>query len=258
MAKIDQGILGGYSGRIGSVVGYYRKGKWCVRAYQPTINDAKSAAQLQQRSIFKAMIQFASRTLAPIRWGMKQISDMEEITECNLFMRMNSQNFKHIDGTVQIVYSGLQFSMGDLPGVDFRSLQVEADGRVTVDYEPNRISSRAKMEDEVHVYAYLPSEGLGVLCAPASRRSKQTAFMLPDGWASQDVHFYGFTLASDGCASETTYLGSTLEPLSQPAENKSSIENKNPLIEYEERQTDPVSGPHRSGGDNPLTARGKP
>ena len=60
MAKLDMGILGGFSGRVGTVVGYYRRGAWFVRAYQPHIKDRQSAAQLEQRSRFKAMIQFAS------------------------------------------------------------------------------------------------------------------------------------------------------------------------------------------------------
>lgn len=258
MAKIDQGILGGYSGRIGNVVGYYRKGKWCVRAYLPTINDAKTEAQLQQRSIFKAMIQFASSTLEPIRLGFKQASDIEEITECNLFMRENSRCFRHEGGRVEVDYAGLQFSKGDLPGVVFTGLTVEADGRVAVQYEPNRSSARAKMEDRVHVLAYLPSAGRCVCGAPSARRSKQAAFMLPSGWASGEVHFFGFTLADDGSASGTTYLGTSLLPLTQSPDDNAPGDNKQNPSYNDQRTTDTLSGAYRSGSPRRIDSRGEP
>lgn len=258
MAKIDLGILGGYSGRVGKVVGYYRMGKWCVRAYQPTINDAKTEAQLQQRGLFKAMIQFASHCLEPIRLGMKAAGDKEQLTECNLFMKDNSKCFKHIDGAVAIDYARLQFSKGTLPGVAFRRLEIDGGTRVEVEYEPNRKSSRAKTDDRVYVYAYLPSLGQGILSAPAERRSKRMAFVLPDQWAGQEVHFYGFTIAGDGIASETSYLGTSLEPLTEATEDEQNTQEKKINKNNGQRKTDTVSRSDRSGGAGGLAARGEP
>lgn len=258
MAKIDQGILGGYSGRVGGVVGYYRMGKWCVRAYQPTINDAKTEAQLQQRSIFKEMIQFASRNLEPMRLGLRQAARHEELTECNYFIRHNCKNFKHIDGAVNIDYSALQFSQGTLPGVLFSRLQVDGGVRVAVDYETNRRSSRAKMDDRVYVYAYLPSLGHGILSAAATRRAKRLAFVLPEQWAGQEVYFYGFTIAEDGTASPTSYLGTSFAPISEPIEDEVATETRNNINNNEQGKTDTVSCTHRGGNANDLDARGKP
>lgn len=258
MAKIDQGILGGYSGRIGNVVGYYRMGKWCVRAYQPTINDAKTEAQLQQRSVFKAMIQFASRNLEPMRLGLRQVAREEVLTECNYFIRYNCKHFRHAGGAVEVDYAALQFSKGSLPCVEFTGLNVEGGVRVEVDYEPNRSSSRAKMEDSVYVYAYLPALGAGILSAAATRKAKRLAFVLPDEWAGQEVHFYGFTLAADGTASATAYLGTSLAPMTEEPENMSNT--KNNIIEKKngKRKVDTVSGAYRGGGDGGVAAGGEP
>ena len=93
MAKIEMGILGGFSGRVGTVVGYRRRGAWFVRAYQPHINDRKSAAQLEQRSRFKAMIQFASPATPVLRVGLKQLAARQQITEGNTFLKINKQHF---------------------------------------------------------------------------------------------------------------------------------------------------------------------
>ena len=93
MAKLDMGILGGFSGRVGTVVGYYRRGAWFVRAYQPHIKDRKSAAQLEQRSRFKAMIQFASPATPVLRVGLRQVAADWQITEGNAFLKINKECF---------------------------------------------------------------------------------------------------------------------------------------------------------------------
>ncbi len=258
MAKIEQGILGGYSGRVGKVVGYYRMGKWCVRSYQPTINDAKTEAQLRQRSVFKVMIGLASRVLEPIRLGLKRASDEAEMTECNLFMHHNKKCFRHIDGTVAIDYAGLQLSRGSLPGVRFTELRMGDGMRVEAVYETNRRSSQARMDDRVVVYAYHPASGTGILSAPAERRSRGLAFVLPDQWAGQEVHFYGFTVSEEGRASATTYLGTSFAPMSEPVEDETSTDTKKNSNNNEERQTDTVSRSDWGGGANGFTSRGKP
>lgn len=258
MAKIDQGILGGYSGRVGRVVGYYRMGQWCLRAYQPTINDAKTEAQLRQRSVFKTMIQFASQNLSILRLGLKQVAREKVLTECNYFIRNNCKHFRHVDGVVEVDYAALQFSAGTLPGVEFKALRVEDGVCVEVDYEPNRSSSRAKMDDGVYVYAYAPALASGIFGAPAARKAKRMAFVLPDEWAGQEVHFYGFTLAADGTASATTYLGTAQQPLTKEHENMSNT--KNNIIEKKngKRKVDTVSGAYRGGGDGGVAAGGEP
>ena len=93
MAKLDMGILGGFSGRVGTVVGYRRRGAWFVRAYQPHINDRKSAAQLEQRSRFKAMIQFASPATPVLRIGLKKAAAAQCLTEGNIFLKINKNHF---------------------------------------------------------------------------------------------------------------------------------------------------------------------
>ena len=88
------GILGGFSGRVGTVVGYYRRGAWFVRAYQPHIKDRKSAAQLEQRSRFKAMIQFASPATPVLRVGLRKVAADQQITEGNAFLKINTESFQ--------------------------------------------------------------------------------------------------------------------------------------------------------------------
>ncbi len=124
MAKLEMGILGGFSGRVGTVVGYHRRGAWFVRAYQPHIKDRKSAAQLEQRSRFKAMIQFASPATPVLRVGLRRVAADWQITEGNAFLKINkecfpresrnSRNTRESRNSRAIDYPSLQFSQGSL------------------------------------------------------------------------------------------------------------------------------------------------
>lgn len=58
MATINQGVMGGFSGTVGTVVGGKWNGKDYMRARQTSHTDAKSMAQLDQRARFKTVIQF--------------------------------------------------------------------------------------------------------------------------------------------------------------------------------------------------------
>ena len=126
MAKLDMGILGGFSGRVGTVVGYYRRGAWFVRAYQPHIKDRKSAAQLEQRSRFKAMIQFASPATPVLRVGLRQVAADQQITEGNAFLKINKQHFNSSPKFEEVQANGHFNSSPKLGEVDAR----RADGGV--------------------------------------------------------------------------------------------------------------------------------
>ena len=195
MAKIEMGILGGFSGRVGTVVGYYRRGGWYVRAYQPNIRDRRSAAQLQQRSRFKAMIMASSQLLGAIRLGLRERAQRAGLTEGNVFLQLNKQHFTD----VAVDYAGLQLSTGTMPQAAYRGYRL-VDGVLEVDFERNSRMRGAK----VQVVAYD-----GERCAVAEAVSASLGHVrmaLPDGWDAAATHVYAFTVGADGCCSRTAYL----------------------------------------------------
>lgn len=78
MGKIEQGILGGVSGRVGSVVGASWKGVPTIRVYQPNVSNPRTAAQTTQRTAFSGITKIASSLLTPLiksfwdRFAVKQ------------------------------------------------------------------------------------------------------------------------------------------------------------------------------------------
>lgn len=66
MGKINQGILGGVSGKVGSVVGASWKGIPTVRVHQPIVSNPQTADQTAQRDGFKFVTGVASSILSSI------------------------------------------------------------------------------------------------------------------------------------------------------------------------------------------------
>ena len=206
MAKIEMGILGGFSGRVGTVVGYHRRGAWFVRAYQPHIKDRKSEAQLQQRSRFKAMIQFASPATPVLRVGLKQLAARQQITEGNAFLKLNHRNFQNIRNN-QINYSGLQFSYGRLTAPKGLQYAVDEGGVLTVRWE----AEGGSLTDRIHIYIYSPAAQTGI-ALEGERTQRHLRALLPEGFAATDLHLWAFASNARGDVSPTAYAAKAETP----------------------------------------------
>ncbi|MDD4439773.1 MAG: DUF6266 family protein, partial [Tissierellia bacterium] len=66
MATIKQGILGAFSGKVGSVVGSSWKGIPVMKSLPPSVANPKTAKQIEQRSRMKACTAFSQATLADV------------------------------------------------------------------------------------------------------------------------------------------------------------------------------------------------
>ncbi len=201
MAKLDMGILGGFSGRVGTVVGYHRRGAWFVRAYQPHIKDRKSAAQLEQRSRFKAMIQFASPATPVLRVGLRRVAADWQITEGNVFLKINKECFpRESRNSRAIDYPSLQFSRGSLAAPAALQYAVDEGGALTV-----RWSARGgRLTDRIHIYIYCPAAMTGIALQGERGRHGLQA-LLPQDFVSADLHLWALAEGANGEVSETAY-----------------------------------------------------
>ena len=215
MAKIEQGILGPFRGTVGTVIGYRWRDRWCMRARPSHYNDRRSEAQLQQRSRFKAMIQFASPATPLLRIGLRAWAAERGITEGNAVLKLNHECFWGMAGissitrlsrlssdTSDIDYPRLRFSQGSLPGVQGADYERRGDGSVAVRWA----RGLGRGDDRVHVYAYCPAAGTGLAVATAERRQRGAQFVLPADFAGEEVHFWLFAEGGDGKVSNTLYI----------------------------------------------------
>ena len=219
MAKQSYGILDGYSGTIGPVIGYQWRGRWCLRARPRRVHNPQTEAQQEHRMLFRDMVQMASRFTPVLRYGLHTASTEEHMTEGNLFVKMNKDCF-----TPQgIDYEQLQVSAGPVAPVAFTRAEVDEQLVLRTEFERNPLRLRADGDDKVYVYAYCPQQQRGVMSAAAYRRSKRLEMALPDEWAGMDVYFYGFVVDYQQRASETLAVDVSQSNSTQDAEGNVAL-----------------------------------
>lgn len=64
MGKIKQGILGGFKGKVGTVIGSSWNGIAYMKGLPQSVKNSKTAAQIMQREFFKEVQQLASQLTA--------------------------------------------------------------------------------------------------------------------------------------------------------------------------------------------------
>lgn len=202
MAKQTAGILGGFNGKVGPVIGYVWRGRWCMRARPRKVHNPRTEAQQAHRMQFRDMVQTASQLTAALRYGMRQASLEQGLTEGNLFVRMNKDCFT----SQGIDYKRLLLSSGPLAPVAFAPATVDERGVMRVEFEKNPLRLRASSEDKVWVVAYCPELKQLVIASPVERRVRRVAMALPDEWAGREFHVWGFVTDYKQRASECQYI----------------------------------------------------
>lgn len=208
MAKIEQGILGPFIGKLGPTVGYIWRGRAVVRAHVAHIRFPNTEAQLVERDWFVGMVRFAAAARGVLAHGLRKSAERAVMSEANYFVMSNKRRFSQ-GGVVE--YGELQFSEGPVAPLRGAWREVDGDGVLTVGWERHAMA-RCKGDDTVHLYVYHPDAKCGVV-AEGRRREGRLAVALPDGWTAEAVHCYLFATDARGFASPTVYVGQDQPPL---------------------------------------------
>ena len=203
MAKQQSGILGGYVGKVGTVVGYMWNGKYCSRAYKKHVKNPRTKAQTEHRKMFKQEVQQAAKMRWAVMTTMTDAAREAGMTAYNLFVKVNQPAFGVADGLLTVDYGRLILSMGDVAQVQVNEMEWSADNVLSVKYDRGCGSAF----DHVYLYVYVPDLEMGFLTAPAYRRDKRIAVALPDNFAGHDAHIYLMVQSADGRWSDSLYAG---------------------------------------------------
>ncbi len=227
--------MGGFSGRLGTAVGYMWNGKWCLRSRPAQVANPRTPAQVEHRTLFREEVRLAARMGRGVATGLTAMARQMGITCFNLFVSVNQQAFGLEDGTLRVDYGALAVSLGPVAPVAFGKVEVDGDNVLRINYEKNPMHVVANGYDRVTVYAYCPDMGGGIMSAPAYRRDKRLAFALPDEYVGREVHLYGMVQDDEGRCSESVYLGTV--PV-QGVENELAVG----LVEADGGYVDPLTG----------------
>ncbi len=208
MGKIEQGILDGFKGKVGTVVGFFWKGKPVMRGYKRFIHDRHSDAQMLVRLRFAVLNELAVAFKAAADLGLRLRAKSRGNTELNNFVQLNWNNVTaNREAEVSVEYGELLLSAGALPGVFFERASYETPQQVAVPFAGNSAAGGATESDRVYLFAYSPSLGSGLLSGGNRRSESQATLTVPAAWSGESIHLWGFVVGTEGHASYSTYLG---------------------------------------------------
>ena len=209
MATLDGNVFGGFRGKLGNVVGYSWKGRWCVRALPARVRNPRTAAQQRHRGMFAEEVRLAGRMSWAVNIGFAAVAEEMRMTPQNVFVKANQSAFgtQEGDNVLAVDWNALIVSAGPVAPVALGVPTLSDEGVLSVEFEKNPYHLRAENYDQVHLYVYCPALKTGYLAAPVYRKERRVSVALPDGMATQVLHVYAFVTDRDGRASETAYAG---------------------------------------------------
>ena len=213
MGKVQMGILDGFIGKVGTVVGGYWKGKAVMRAYKKNVHDANTEAQQLIRTRFAGIGSLAGQFFMAIERGFRNIARSRQITEGDVFVRLNWGHV-HADtpGSVTIDYEDLVVAQGNLPQVQFGTVTATNPLQVDVAINDDATIIGSDPADEAYIFVYNPTAKAGILSQPVLRVEESAEIRVPAYWNGNRVHVYGFGIGggndNKGRISNSRYLGS--------------------------------------------------
>lgn len=191
MGIIKKGILGGFSGKIGQVVGGNWKGIDYMRSLPASVANPRTTGQVNQRNAFKGCTQFFSLFLGSIVqvfWNGKkpQMSGYNDIVQNNVV------NFGN---TGLPVYADLKFSTGPL--LNETLVNVVADvsaNEVSIEWADNSGTGNAVDTDYVNIVVINETNNTKAITTLVARRDDiSTNIELLGMTVGDTINVYVFT-----------------------------------------------------------------
>lgn len=216
MAEIRRGILGGFSGRVGNVVGSSWKGKDIMRALPTSVTNPKTAGQQSQRAKFGIAVKFVSANLAAVNEGFK--SQSKGMSAANAAMAYNLKNAVQGDYPQQVLdFSKVQLSRGTLAAPAAVTLLAEENHALTLNWSTSGVTGNPSVNDKLMVSLYNSQTGEAAWYEECATREEGTSMLeTPQEWSGQNAEVFCFfvsalpssELRTTARVSKTTFGGS--------------------------------------------------
>lgn len=207
MGTIKQGILGGFSGKVGTIVGGSWKGVSYMRSPAQNIKNPRTAAQMGQRTKF-GLVSADLQPLTPIlRTGWKLHADGK-----SAFNAATAHTLANaITGTYPdyaIDPARILIARGSLtPAAGASVALTEGDIRIT--WNDNSGTDAAKQTDRALITITCPAQRAAITNEDdATRADCCFPTPLPDEWIDATLHTYLGFISEDGReVANSIYLG---------------------------------------------------
>ncbi|KAA9041453.1 hypothetical protein FW778_05360 [Ginsengibacter hankyongi] len=197
MGTINKGILGGFSGKVGTVIGGTWKGINYMRSQASRRNFNASQKQLEQQLKFGLIMRF----LQPMA-GLLNISFRDfaiKMTGINNAFGYNIKNaITGMYPSFTIDYSLALVSRGDLPNVLGPAVTAGAGSLVTFSWTDNSGVGTAKATDQAILVAYCPLQKQAIYTTVGGLRSDLAGELNLLPFSGLAVETYIGFIAEDG------------------------------------------------------------
>lgn len=207
MGSINQGVLGGFSGKVGTVIGFVRNGAAFMRGLAIGHTDANTPAQQEQRARFSLVIKFLRPLVALLHIGFK--IDSSTMSGFNAAMAYTMKNaVTGISPAFVIDYTKVLVCQGNLPGALNPIAQSLVAGTIDFTWENNAWDVGSDATDRVVLVAYNTVKQKSVsIIGDATRGVGSERLELPDLFSGDEVHCYiGFTNTNKSTFSNGEFL----------------------------------------------------
>lgn len=207
MSTIKQGILGGFSGKVGTVIGGSWKGIEYMRGIAPSVSNPRTQAQINQRAKFSTVLKFLQPLTPFLRIGFK--NEAIGMSAFNAAMSINIQNaLKGTYPAYTIDYAKALVSRGTLPGALNPAAVSTTAGEVAFSWEDNSTDTNAMPDDKVVLVIYNPAKQRAITLVDGTTRiSGNQVITVPASFSGDEVQCYiAFQNANQSVLSNSAFV----------------------------------------------------
>lgn len=208
MGTFNKGILGGFSGKVGNVIGSNWKGKNVLRSLPVRSSKDATAAQLNQQEKFGLVMGFMSGMSPLLETSFKAYA--KGVSGVNAAISFNLQNaISGIVSPFSINYAYALVSRGDLPNVLTATAVAETGNRVKYSWANNHGFGKAKGTDKAIVVVHCAALKQSIYLVGAAERSVLTQLIDASAFSGETVETWlAFMSANGSVVSNSFYTGS--------------------------------------------------
>lgn len=208
MAILNDGINGGFTGKVGSVIGYQLNGKWIIKGLPKLNKKNKIGSQEQKicRYRFTVMQHFLSAVLGYIKIGFNLESKAKMISAHSAAKSYNMLHAFNVDN--EIDFTKIVLTYGKLPGAENPQHFID-DAGLHFTWAEQHLTPHQRRDDQVMLLAYNAETGSAYfMCSGSRRNSGKETLQINRLKKGSQYHTWISFIADDRMSiSMSTYVG---------------------------------------------------
>jgi hypothetical protein len=208
MARVINGINGGFTGTVGTVTGYTRNGGNFMRSRHRRKDNIKSEARVTQQQKIKVCNEFTKPFSGSGFFNKSFAANGATNTGYNRATSAIMNQAIIQEPAPALFYPLVLVSSGMLPGAVYASALVNEDGNIVFSWTNNTGTGTAKKDDKALLVAYFPESKQAIYEISSSTRKDGNAVLQMNSMKGIAETWIGFISIDETNAADSVYTGS--------------------------------------------------